>query len=61
MRWGPEEDSEPVRAFKERSALLAEVGAPLAMLARGAQPPPIQLMYYGAAPLHQGAAHHSTA
>jgi len=26
----------------------------LAVMARGAQPPPIQLMYFGAAPLHQG-------
>ena len=56
MRWGAEKDSEPVQAFKERSMLLAENGAPLAMLARGAQPPGIQLMYFGAAPLHQGAA-----
>ena len=38
---------------------VSEVGAPLAMLARGAQPPPIQLIYYGAAPLHQGEAHRS--
>lgn len=61
MRWGKEADSEPVQAYKQRCALLTELGAPLALLARGAQPPPIQLMYYGAAPVHSGKAYHSIA
>jgi hypothetical protein len=54
MRWGKEKDSEPVRAFKERCANLSEIGYPLAMMARGAQPPRLQLMYFGAAPLRSG-------
>jgi hypothetical protein len=54
MRWGKEADSEPVRAFKERCATLSEIGTPLAMLARGAQPPCLQLLFFGAAPLRSG-------
>ena len=54
MRWEKGEDALPVVHFKERTSKLAEIGAPLALLARGAQPPPLQLIFFGAAPLHNG-------
>ena len=54
MRWGREADSEPVLRFNERCRLISEVGNPLIALTKGAQPPPVQVMFFGAAPLHQG-------
>jgi hypothetical protein len=54
MRWEKGTDAPPVVHFKERTLKLTEIGAPLALLARGAQPPPLQLMFFGAAPLHNG-------
>ena len=53
MRWGAESDSDSVVAFRERCSLLTDIGAPLAKLARGAQPPPVHVGYFGAAPLAQ--------
>ena len=55
MKWGPEEDSDIVVAFKERSSIISLLGAPLVELSKGAQPPRIQILYFGAAPRHSGA------